>query len=117
MTEYDGSRNAKDGIARLKITLNEKLATLKALDEYILTAVDEGEIENEIEESENFRAKIHEALVRLQSCEVVHEQQENPPSQVTAQQVTSASGNTCKFRLPKVNLNKFNGYPKRLLEW
>lgn len=114
-TEYDGSQNAKDGIAQLKITPNEKLATLKALNEHILTAVDEGEIENETKESDKFSAKIHKVLVRLQSCEVVHEQQENLPSQVTAEQVTSVSGNTCKSKLPKLNLNKFNGDPKHWL--
>lgn len=63
LSEYDGSRGAKDNITRLSIALNEKLVTLKALDESILCAVDDGEIEREIEESENIRAQIHEALV------------------------------------------------------
>ena len=67
LSEYDGSRGAKDNITRLSIALNEKLVTLKALDESILCAVDDGEIESEIEESENFRAQIHEALVKLQT--------------------------------------------------
>lgn len=57
LTEYDGSRSAKDKITGLSITLNEKLATLKALDENILSAVDDGEIEGEIDESENFARK------------------------------------------------------------
>ena len=54
LTEYDGSRSAKDRITRLSITLNEKLVTLKALDESILSAVDDGVIESEIEESKKF---------------------------------------------------------------
>ena len=49
LTEYDGSRSAKDSITRLGVTLNEKLVTLKALNESILCAVDDGEIESEIE--------------------------------------------------------------------
>ena len=77
LSEYDGSRAAKDIITRLSIALNEKLVTLKALDESILCAVDDGEIESEIEESENFRAQIHEALVKLQSCQIAHDQQKN----------------------------------------
>ena len=36
LSEYDGSRGAKDNITRLSIALNKKLATLKALDESIL---------------------------------------------------------------------------------
>ena len=75
LSEYDGSRGAKDNITRLSIALNEKLVTLKALDESILCAVDDGEMESEIEESENFRAQIHEALVKLQSCQIAHDQQ------------------------------------------
>ena len=105
LTEYYGSRSAKDRITRLNITLNEKLVTLKALDESILSAVEDGDIESEIEESENFRGKIYEALVKLQSCQVVHDQQENPQSQETHQQ-TISNGN--KSKLPKLTLN-----PKR----
>ena len=104
LTEYDGSRSAKDRITRLSITLNEKLVTLKALDESILSAVEDGDIESEVEESENFRGKIHEALVKLQSCQVVHDQQENPQSQETHQQ-TKSNGN--KSKLPKLTLNNF----------
>ena len=83
--------------------------TLKALDEPILSAVEDGYIESKIEESENFRRKIHEALVKLQSCQVVHDQQENPQSQETHQQTKS---NANKSKLPKWMLNKFNGNPR-----
>ena len=118
LAEYDGSRSAKDRITRLSITLNEKLATLKALNESILSAVDDGDIESEIEESKNFRGKIHELLVKLQSCQVVHDQQENPQNQETSSrqnQQTKSNGN--KSKLPKLTLNKFNGDPKRWQEW
>ena len=64
LSEYDGSRGAKDNITQLSIALNEKLVTLKALDESILRAVDDGEIESEIKESENFHTQIHEGLVK-----------------------------------------------------
>ena len=114
LTEYDGSRSAKDRITRLNITLNEKLVILKALDESILSAVEDGDIESEIEESKNFRGKIHEALVKLQSCQVVHDQQGNPQSQETHQQ-TKSNGN--KSKLPKLTLNTFNGDPKRWQQW
>ena len=40
--DYDGSNTTKDKIKRITITFNEKLATLKALDELILVAIDEG---------------------------------------------------------------------------
>ena len=113
LTEYDGSRSAKDSITRLNIALNEKLVTLKALNESILCAVDDGEMESEIEESENFRAQIHEALVKLQSCQVAHDQQEVVQEQETHQE-PKWSGN--KSKLPKLTLNKFNRDPKRWQE-
>ena len=56
LTEYDGSRSAKDKITRLSIALNERLVTLKALDESISSAVNDGEIESEIEESQFLHA-------------------------------------------------------------
>ena len=37
--------SAKNKIKRITITLNEKLATLKALDESILAAIDKGNLE------------------------------------------------------------------------
>ena len=83
--------------------------TLKALDESILSAVYDGEIESEIDASENFRAQIHEALVKLQRCQVAHDQQENVQEQQTKSK--KSSGN--KYKLPKLTLNKFNGNPKR----
>ena len=64
LMDYDGSDTTKDKIKRITITLNEKLATLKALDESILAAIDEGNLEPETEESEEFRTRIHGALVK-----------------------------------------------------
>ena len=56
LMDYDESDTTKDKIKRITITLNEKLATLKALDESISAAIDKGNLEPEIEESEEFRA-------------------------------------------------------------
>ena len=41
LMDYDGSDTTKDKIKRITITQNEKLATLEALDESILAAIDE----------------------------------------------------------------------------
>ena len=75
---YDGSDTATDKIKRITITLNEKLATVNALDESILAAIDEGNIEPEIEESEEFRARIHGALVKLQKRDISRGKKESP---------------------------------------
>ena len=55
LLDYDESDTTKDKIKWITITLNEKLATLKALDESISAAIDKGNLEPEIEESEEFR--------------------------------------------------------------
>ena len=49
--------------------LTKNLATLKSLDESILAAVEEPNIVTQVEESEEFRAQIHDALVKLQRCQ------------------------------------------------
>ena len=75
--DYDESDTTKDKIKRITITLNEKLATLKALDESISAAIDKGNLEPEIEESEEFRAWIHGALFKLQKWGKSHGKQES----------------------------------------
>ena len=71
LMDYEGCDTTKDKIKRMTITLNEKLATLKALDKSILATIDEGNLEPEIEESEEFHARIHGALVKLHKCEIL----------------------------------------------
>jgi len=114
LKKYDGSKSAKDRKTRLSITLNEKLVTLKALDESILFAVEDGETESEIEESENFCGQIYEPLVKLHGCQAVHYGKENPQSQETHQETKSSGNNS---RLPKLTLSKLNGDPKRWQQW
>ena len=111
LKDYDGSIGAKDKVKRITITLNEKLSTLKALDESILVAIDDDEtMEAEIEESEEFRGQIHDAVVKLQRCE-------NTQSEMVSHQ-GAKGGSTpviaSNTRLPKLNLKRFTGDPK---EW
>ena len=109
LMDYDGSDTTKDNIKRITITLNEQLATFKALDESILAAIDEGNLEPEIKESEEFRVRIHGALVKLQKCENSHGKQESPRGSQGGS-VPSRSGNGAK--LPKLHIKRFAGDPK-----
>ena len=109
LMDYDGSDTPKGKIKRITITLNEKLATLKALDESILAAVDEGNLEPEIEESEEFCPRIHGALAMLQKCENSHGKQESPQGSQGGS-VPSSSSNSAK--LPKIQIKRFAGDPK-----
>ena len=96
LMDYDGSDTTKDKLKWITITLNEKLATLKALDESILAAIDKGNLEPEIEESEEFRARIYGALVNLQKCENSHGKQESPQGSQGGS-VPSSSSNGAKL--------------------
>ena len=107
--DYDESDTTKDKIKRITITLNEKLATLKALDESISAAIDKGNLEPEIEESEEFLAWIHGALFKLQKWGKSHGKQESL-QRSQGGSVPSSSSNNAK--LPKLHLKRFSVDPK-----
>ena len=109
LMDYDGSDTTKDKIKQITITLNEKLATLKALDKSILATTDEGNLEPEIEESEEFRARIHGALVKLHKCKNSYGKQESPQGSPGGS-VPSSSSNGAK--LPTLHIKRFAGDPK-----
>ena len=96
-------------VTRIIITLNDKLATLKALDESILAAVEEPNIVIEVEESEEFRTQIHTALAKLQRFQT-SENESNEP----LQSATGVSTPSVNAKLPKLHIKKFTGDPK---EW
>ena len=54
----------RDRIARLKLTLNEKLETLNKLDSEIIELAAEEDLENEIQQSDECKDKIYEVLTR-----------------------------------------------------
>ena len=105
----NGSVVAKDKVTRIIIMLKDKLATLKSLDESILAAVEEPNIVTEVEESEEFRAQIHAALVKLQRCQT-SENESNDPLQSNP----GVSTQPVNAKLPKLQIKKFTGDPK---EW
>ena len=105
LSEFDGSVVAKDKVTRIIITFNDKLATLKSLDESIL----EPNIVTEVEESEEFCAQIHAALVKLQRCQTSKNE-----STVPLQSNPSVSTQPVNAKLPKLQIKKFTGDPK---EW
>ena len=60
----DGS--SLDRLMQYKLSLNEKLEWLRTLDEEILTIVEEDNIESEIEQADQFKDRIHQAIFRIQ---------------------------------------------------
>ena len=54
-----------DRLSLLKLTLNEKLDTLKGLDAEIIEIMPEDGLEDEIQQSDENKERIHDALTRI----------------------------------------------------
>ena len=110
---------ATDKLAMLKLTLEEKLKTLKELNAEIVKLVSEDELETEIQQADECQEKIFEALVQINRVLV-------PPTPITARTSTppsagriaadtgEARSRRAKVRLPKLSLPHFNG---DLVKW
>ena len=105
---FDGSESHQDRVEQLTVTLNEKLSTLKGLDEAILLQIDEKAIEKEIVEAEEYRASIHERLVKLKRCK-----RNLPASSQESSPVPTVSSQVSASKLPRLLLSQYNGDPKR----
>ena len=63
---YDGNQEKK--LKQIRITLKERLDTLKTLDEEILELIEaDEEISTEIEEAGKYRESVHEIIVNIDS--------------------------------------------------
>ena len=95
-----------------RIALEEKLKILGSLDDEILGLLKEDQIEEEIEETGNFRESIHEMNVKID--EVLLAEVENNSDKSNSHSVTSNSfsyGLGVKAKLPKISLKRFHGDP------
>ncbi|RUA05998.1 MAG: hypothetical protein DSY43_03210 [Gammaproteobacteria bacterium] len=103
-----------------KVTLLEKMESLKSLDEQIVDLISEGEddeeyIVQEIEESDNLRAEYHKVILDIDEalshdCTTPH----TPTSTTSTQQLSTISTAKLRARLPKLEVRKFDGTPH---EW
>jgi len=99
LSEFDGSVVAKNKVTPIIVTLNDKLATLKSLDESILVAVEEPNIVNEVEKSDEIRPQIHTALVKLQRCQTGENECNDP-----LQSNPGVSTQPVSAKLPKLQI-------------
>lgn len=112
--EYDPSNENK--LKQLKISLQERLVTLKSLDEEILDAVeDDDEITAEIEDSGKFSEHIHGAIVEIDSLLSISKTKvEDVPSGSSHTITTQKTGSKWKYaKLPKLVLETFSGEPSQ----
>ena len=60
------ARRDKSALLQMKLSLNEKLGTLKRLDGEILELTEDVKVVEEIEQADSFKEDIYQALVRLE---------------------------------------------------
>ena len=89
-------------LAQLKLSLEEKLETLKQLDAEMLELTSEDDLENEIQQADEFKDEIYSAIVKLRPVSV--------PAPMTATAASRAPP-PCddRIRLPKLSIPPFEG--------
>ena len=93
-----------------RIALEEKLKILGGLDDEILVLLKEDQIEEEIEETGNFRESIHEMIVKID--EVLLAEVENISDKSNSKchsEISNSLGLRAKAKLPKRSLKRFHG--------
>ena len=89
-------------LAQLKLSLEEKLETLKQLDTEMLELTGEEELENEIQQADEFKDEIYSALVKLRPASV-----SAPVLVTTTSRVLPPSDD--RIKLPKLTIPPFEG--------
>ena len=107
---------------QLKITLNEKLGTLKNLDEQIFENCKDkdNDIDDEIMEAGSFREQVHECLIKIEEVLTVQETRtstQDNPSGGHSSHDSSITEPKIKAKLRKLSLKKFNGNPLHWQSW
>ena len=106
----DSDKIDKSKISQLKLSLEEKLATVKQLDGDILELTEDDKVDEEIEQADLFKEGIYTAIVCIERLLVA-----TPIAPPTIPHVTpreserapDASGH--RVKLPKLMLKPFNG--------
>ena len=102
----------RDRVARLKLTLTEKLETLNKLDSEIIEPTAEEGLESEIQQSDENKEKIYEALTRVNK--VLEAATPPIPAAAPAAAATVPADHGAKVKLPKITLPHFNG---NVMKW
>lgn len=105
-----------DRLSLLKLTLDEKLETLKSLDVEIIELTPEEALEEEIQQSDEYKEKVYDALTKIYRA--VNPGTTPPTPAIAEARILTSTGAPhepgAKVRLPKLGLPRFNG---NLMRW
>jgi len=120
---------AIDKLLQWQLSLNEKLSKLQSLDDEILTLVEDGVIEEEIEQADVFRERLHQTIRGVEqlitsksSPTLVHRSPPPPPSDSSSKIPVAptepppsdsippkSTDSESRIKLPKLTPKTFNG--------
>ena len=106
----DNPESTLTKMKQCKDALLEKLDTVKQLDAEILDAVDESEVEHEIDQADVFKEKVQRAII--DATGVITAKEVVPPVREHSTVATPpplVSHTTARVKLPKLSIKKFNG--------
>ena len=106
----EGDTPDRDRLSLLRITLKEKLETIKTLDAEIVELIEgESGLADEIEQADTYRETLYEAILKVDRLlNATPPTPEAPPTTCTARG-TPADARVNSVKLPKLQLHPFNG--------
>ena len=104
----EGESPDRDRLSLLRITLREKLDTIKALDAEIVELIeDETELADEIEQADTYKETIYECVLKVDRA--LNAAPPTPEAPPTAPVAPPTDVRTNRVKLPKLQLRSFNG--------
>jgi len=100
----------RDRLSLLRMTLKEKLDTIKTLDAEIVDLIeDEEELAGEIDQADTYKEGLYESVLKVDRfLNATPPIPDAPPPTVTARTPPTATG-VSRVKLPKLQLRSFNG--------
>ena len=96
-------------LLRLKLSLEEKLGTLKTLDSEILDLTKEDDLGDEIEQADAYKEGIYDAMVEIEKLCAAARAPPPAPPRTTTTPTTPPPTDSRRVKLPKLSLRPFNG--------
>ena len=94
-------------LSQLKLSLQEKLETIKLLDGEMLGLIDEGDLTSEIEQADDFKEGIYTVVIKIDK--IVNRASFPIPDRPAETPATVPSRSSDRVKLPKLVLRPFNG--------
>ena len=90
-------------LAKIRLSLQEKVSVLKQLDAEIVNSVEEAEVVEEIERADTYMEDVYDMMARLEELSL----KTSPPAATTTVEATAEP--TAKVKLPKLTIQPFKG--------